>query len=392
MRVRTVLGAFVVATLVAASPGYAQPRPPESVLAFDTSGSMRDSVAGQPKISTAKKQALKVLRTLDGQIVTILSVDESGRNRGTFDMRSARDRDRALRAVDGVAATSHDTNLDEVRVWVEHLAYRRQLPPGTAVYVFTDNIADPTPGHPAIDLKRLATQSTFVRGVWQLRLEVGRGIAAAAASAGPPGAVLGIRGTAYERGIGLTWDSARDAELYRVYRGDLAGGWVLLGGPRATQFVDASALPGRTYRYYVIAEGKTGLRGAPSSVVEASMPIQAPRHPVPTYLVVTLATLALLIVALALLGSHRGRDELVLDTDTGTRTVSLGLRPEIVNVLGGAVRLGWRRWPLAGRYAWSTSKVALNGRAVDENQRVRLQDGDVVTTDYGSFRYRAPAI
>lgn len=89
-----------------------------------------------------------------------------------------------------------------------------------------------------------------------------------AAPPAAPGAVTATRG-GHSGGVLVSWSASADAAAYLVFRGGEAdpSGSDLLGRTTSPEWLDDTAAPGRSYRYFVRAENGSGLSGFSASAL-----------------------------------------------------------------------------------------------------------------------------
>ncbi|HSQ56596.1 MAG TPA: glycoside hydrolase family 44 protein, partial [Gemmata sp.] len=99
------------------------------------------------------------------------------------------------------------------------------------------------------------------------------------AASSAPAAPTGLKATAGDSRVTLSWNSATGATSYNVYRGTASGGETLLqSGITSTGYLDTAVTNGTTYYYRVSAVNDAG-EGALSSEVSATPQVSAPSAP-----------------------------------------------------------------------------------------------------------------
>jgi outer membrane protein assembly factor BamB len=129
-----------------------------------------------------------------------------------------------------------------------------------------------TPGtiSPTLGSSTVFTASATVSSTGKVVAKLGTLTASSAVSV-VPAAPAKLTATAREdRKINLSWSAAPGAASYIVYRSSGTSGWVVLkSGINSTSYTDGGLTAGKTYSYYVIAVGKSGLQSTPSPTVSA---------------------------------------------------------------------------------------------------------------------------
>ncbi len=388
---RTALTLFVCMLALMSAPGViAASVPDEALVIFDTSGSMAEGSLGWTPIDVAKERAQRMWREGAPIVVTVLAVDESGRDLGTYDLSSTDGFQGYLSAVRGIEARPQDTNLDEVKVRIEHVAYRRGLPSGTPVYVFSDNISDPTPGHPHVDLAQHAVRVTDLGGCQLFELQIGKGLEGAAEIEERPGRPAGLRADVSTDTVALTWDGAKpQPDRYQVYRSTDSDDWQrIYSGPHTT-FSDDAVDPETSYRYYVEAISADGLTSEPSRVLSVRMPaLPMPAMPgpvVPTWAIFIAVAVAALLIGVAVMSGLLPRDRVVVES-AGSKRVPLGRLPVTVGGSEG-IRFAPRLGVSPARRLTALAPVAVNGRRLSGGSKATVHDGDLIETAASTYRY-----
>ena len=95
----------------------------------------------------------------------------------------------------------------------------------------------------------------------------------------PPATPTGLKATAHNGSVDLTWNSSSGATSYHVKRSLTSGGpYSVIASPKATDYSDTQATNGTTYFYVVSAVNSSG-ESANSSQVSAT-PVGPPAAPV----------------------------------------------------------------------------------------------------------------
>lgn len=364
---------LVVVLSFALGPASAHGAEPEAILVFDTSGSMRRLLL------TAVDHA-RVTVGQTAAVITILAVDESGRDFGTFDLSTAEGAAQFDAALGAITASANDTNLDEVVVRIEHVAYRRGLPAGTPVYVYSDNISDPTPGHPGLDLAAYATAVADLGGGLKcFTMEVGRGFAAGAPEPLPaPAVVSGLElEVADGSAIKLSWEPSELAASYVVRRAVGDGEWQELANTTSPEYTDGDVDEGDACQYVVIAQSVDGVQSGPSHIARVQVPIPPPAQPVPVPVVLGIVALAVLIIGAALATRVLPGQEVAEDGAFG-HVIPLGLSKLTLGQPGSGLAVAPRVSPLPGRAASVLGHAVVNGHVLEDGARIRLKEGDEV--------------